>query len=176
MSNCIVKRSKLLLVLLVCALFSLSLAGCKPSARTYRQHFSHYAEEYGVEPSWLVAIARAESGFDPQAVSSAGAKGVMQLLPSTAKWIAEQNGWEYEEDLLFDPTYNIRSGAWYVKYLNAKFEGDWWIAAYNAGEGRVTAWLDAGLEYKDIPYEETRTYLRRVKQFRRSYVFWGYDR
>lgn len=152
------------------------LSGCRGTARTYLNEFRASSYEYGVEVSWLLAIARQESDFDPTAVSSAGAVGLMQLLPSTARWIASLNGWDYSDNMLQDPAYNIRLGAWYVRYLRAKFDGDWWIAAYNAGEGNVAAWIQEGKTLDDIPFAETRHYLDRVRSYHRLYVFLGYDK
>ena len=165
----------LVVVLILCALCA-TLSGCRGTARTYLDDFRIYAAEYGVEVSWLLAVARQESSFDPEDVSTAGAVGLMQLLPSTAQWIAALNGWDCEEDMLRDPAYNIRSGAWYVRYLTDKFEGEWWIAAYNAGEGNVATWIAEGKSLDDVPFAETRTYLDRVRRYYRHYVFWGYNK
>ena len=154
----------------------LPLVGCKDNARTYVDEFRPYAQKYEIEVSWYLAVTRQESGFDKNAVSSAGAKGLMQLLPSTAEWIADLMGWEYQEDMLFDPAYNIRMGTWYIYYLSSKFDGDWWIAAYNAGEWRVTQWLSDGIAIEDIPFEETRNYIKKVKNYQRQYASLGYDK
>lgn len=170
------KRGYSLAILLLCVLVILLFVGCRPTARTYLDDFKTNGDKYGVEVSWLLAVAKQESGFDKDAVSSAGARGLMQLLPSTAKWIAELMDWEYQDDLLFDASYNIRLGTWYVHYLRTKFDGDWWIAAYNAGEGRVSAWIADGLKIEDIPFAETRHYIKKVKEYQHKYSALGYDK
>ena len=128
------------------------------------------------EPALLLAVARQESQFDPRAVSPAGARGLMQLVPATAKAVARELAIGYRaEALLDDPAYNLRLGAFYLKRQLERFgEPALALAAYNAGPGRVEAWL---ARYGDprgrgrhalvdwierIPFRETRNYVQRV--------------
>ena len=73
-----------------------------------------YAAENGLDPAYPAAVIMAESSYQPEAVSSANAQGLMQLLPDTAAWIAGKFGEEYAEGMLFDPETNIRYGCWYL--------------------------------------------------------------
>lgn len=110
-----------------------------------------------------------ESKNDPSAVSPRGAKGLMQLMPDTAFWIAEKNGETVTLNDLFDPETNIRLGTAYLAYLSRRFDGDIRLAliAYNAGEGTLRRWLNTP-EFVDngeltvIPYRETRNYVRKI--------------
>lgn len=108
------------------------------------------AMKYQVDPALVAAIVEVESGFATEALSPRGAVGLMQLRPSTGKWMGARN--------LVDPQQNIDAGTRYLKYLQKKFEGDLprQLAAYNAGEGTVA-------RYGGIPpYPETRSYIRKV--------------
>jgi len=128
------------------------------------------------EPALLLAVARQESQFDPWAVSPAGARGLMQLMPATAKAVARELAIGYRaEALLAEPAYNLRLGAHYLSRQLERFgEPALALAAYNAGPGRVEAWL---AQYGDprgrgrhalvdwierIPFRETRNYVQRV--------------
>ncbi|MDZ4737839.1 MAG: lytic transglycosylase domain-containing protein [Rhodospirillaceae bacterium] len=128
------------------------------------------------EDALVLAIIRQESVFDLAAVSSAGARGLMQLMPATAKHVAVKIGVSYEESLLTrDGDYNIRLGSAYVAELLDRYGGSYilTIAAYNAGPARVSQWIN---EYGDprgnevdivdwielIPFSETRNYVQRV--------------
>ena len=122
------------------------------------------------------AIAKQESGFDPKAVSSAGARGLMQVLPATAKETAKKIGRSYDfAALTADPGYNLLIGTAYFSDLSRSFDGSMVlaVAAYNAGPGNVRKWLDAlgdprqqGVDVVDwverIPFSETRSYVQRV--------------
>lgn len=129
-----------------------------------------WAEEYGVDPYLVLAVMREESGFLPTAVSSSGAQGLMQLLPSTARWIAEDKlRIPYLGESLWDPDYNIRLGTWYLGHLLDQFEGRvaWAVAAYNGGPGNLHRWTAGGVASQaDLPAAlrstETREYLAKV--------------
>jgi soluble lytic murein transglycosylase len=108
----------------------------------------------------VLAVIKAESGFNEKAVSQKGAMGLMQLMPSTAEWL---NGNELSDEELFNPNLNIKLGTAYLVYLEKKFDFVFAIAAYNAGETRVSEWLSQGISsVEDIPYSETKTYVKRV--------------
>jgi len=110
------------------------------------------APEYGIHPALAVALIRAESNFDPQAVSEKNAQGLMQLIPETAA--------RFRVTKPFDPEQNIRGGMAYLRWLLAYFQGDvdLTVAAYNAGEGAVNRF--GGVP----PYPETRGYLKRIRE------------
>ncbi len=129
-----------------------------------------WAGVYEVDPYLILAVIREESGFSPTAVSSSDARGLMQLLPSTARWIAEDKlKIPYREADLFSPDYNIRLGTWYLRHLLDQFEGDlaWAVAAYNGGPGNLRRWTAGGTTTPgDLPAflhsTETREYLVKV--------------
>jgi len=128
------------------------------------------ATDNGIDPAWVASIILAESDYQPEAVSSANAQGLMQLLPDTARWIAGKFDETYEEGCLFDPETNVRYGCWYLGWLYGRFDGDMTCAtaAYHAGQGQVDAWLadpacsDDGKTLSRIPFETTDTYVKRV--------------
>jgi soluble lytic murein transglycosylase len=129
-----------------------------------------------VEPALVHGIIRRESEFDPDAVSPAGARGLMQLMPATARGVARQNGLPYQRGrLTADPDYNIRLGSTFLGDVLAQFGGSYVlaIAAYNAGPSRVNGWIERngdprapGVDVIDwiesIPIYETRNYVQRV--------------
>lgn len=114
---------------------------------------------------WLVyAVIKVESDFVPDAVSNAGAVGLMQLMPDTAEWIAWRRQEEYFPGNLTMPEYNIDMGCYLLSYLLDYYDGDidLAVAAYNAGSGKVDEWIASG-EIEDIPYPETKAYVEKVK-------------
>ncbi len=115
------------------------------------------AQRHGVEEAIVRAIIHAESSFNPNAVSHAGAQGLMQLMPATARRFGVTNS--------FDPTQNIGGGVQYLSWLLKRYNGDLTLAAagYNAGEGAVD-------RYKGVPpYNETRRYVERVRMLAERY-------
>lgn len=132
------------------------------------------AQEAGIDPSWAYAILRAESAWMSDARSGADARGLMQLLPSTAALVAKRNGISWGGgDTLFDPVTNIILGTRYLAQMAQRFSGSIWLAsaAYNAGPGKVDQWLEArsalppDMFVATIPYKETREYVARVMSF-----------
>jgi soluble lytic murein transglycosylase len=121
-------------------------------------------------PGLIHAVMRQESGFNPEARSPAGAVGLMQLLPSTARKIADEFGVPYVPEQLFSPWFNLDLAARYLKKLLSSFGGEvpLAVAAYNAGPKAVAHWLQAcgdlplDLWVARIPYAETRGYVQRV--------------
>ena len=110
----------------------------------YRSLISRYSEEYNLQPAFVTAVILNESSFQPRAESKVGARGLMQLMPDTAEWIARKlktEGWSF--DRMNDPESNIRFGCWYLNYLSVMFRGDpvCVICAYHAGQGQVASWL-----------------------------------
>lgn len=144
----------------------------------YEEMIRETAAVHGIDPLMVAAVIRVESKFKEENVSHVGAMGLMQLMPKTAEWIAKESGIPYRgiEDLS-DPETNIQMGTWYLAWLSREFKGNWvtTIAAYNAGQGRVSKWLyqehswDGRLETADqITVGETRHYVQRV--------FYSYDK
>jgi Transglycosylase SLT domain len=128
------------------------------------------AAEHQMDPYFIFAIMREESRFFSSAYSTAGAKGLMQLMPSTARQVAQRNGLAYDEELLHTPEFNIPIGTMYLKRVLERFDGNpvYAAAAYNAGPSNVQRWvkrygslpLDEFVER--IPFGETQRYVKRV--------------
>lgn len=127
--------------------------------------------EYQIDPYLVFGIIRAESKFQSQALSPAGAIGLMQIMPTTGQWIAEQQGIEdFDPSQLHDPETNIYFGCWYLNSLSKEFNGQipLMVAAYNAGRGTVQQWTADNIwdgnpdELDRIPFEETRLYVGMV--------------
>jgi soluble lytic murein transglycosylase len=136
------------------------------------------AAEKGLDPALIAAVIYTESHFRDGQVSAAGAQGLMQLTPATARYIARKSGGTaFVVDDLGTPQVNISYGAYYLRYLLRRYDGneDFALAAYNAGEGNVDRWIasarahDRALTTAAIPYAETRAYVRRVEAARRDY-------
>ena len=131
-----------------------------------------YSAKYNVPEYLIYAVIKVESNFDPLAESSAGARGLMQMTESTFKWLTgSAHLQEYLPfEALYIPEVSIRYGTYYLSYLMRRFDHntDTVIAAYNAGETKVSEWLNDP-EYSDgngglasIPYAETRGYVKKV--------------
>jgi soluble lytic murein transglycosylase len=136
------------------------------------------AAEKGLDPALIAAVIYTESHFRDGQVSAAGAQGLMQLTPATARYIARKSGGtKFVVDDLGTPQVNISYGAYYLRYLLRRYDGneDFALAAYNAGEGNVDRWIasakahDRALTTAAIPYAETRAYVRRVESAKRDY-------
>ncbi|MCW8958902.1 MAG: transglycosylase SLT domain-containing protein, partial [Gammaproteobacteria bacterium] len=131
------------------------------------------AEVNGLDPAWVYAVARHESGFIPDVQSSAGALGLMQLMPGTGRNIAHQLNIEADRHTLLEPETNIRFGSHYLQQVQSRFDGNpvMATAAYNAGPHRVEQWkplqgnMDADIWIDTMPYYETRQYVRRVMAY-----------
>jgi peptidoglycan lytic transglycosylase len=128
-----------------------------------------HAANYDLDPALIAAVIYRESGFDPNAVSESGAVGLMQLLPDTAEGIAElTGGGGFVVSDLYDPEINVRYGAFYLRRLLTKYDGDLELAlaAYHAGQGNVDEWLERG---DRIEFEETREYVDDVLELSERY-------
>jgi soluble lytic murein transglycosylase len=134
----------------------------------YEQIVRGHADNYGLDPALLAAVIYQESKFKPDARSSSGAIGLMQLLPDTAKGIALHTGGSaFRVDDLYDPEINVRYGAWYLRHLLRKYgEERSALAAYNAGQDNVDRWRREG---REIQFSETRAYVDRVEELKRIY-------
>ncbi|MBQ3234839.1 MAG: lytic transglycosylase domain-containing protein [Clostridia bacterium] len=137
------------------------------SYRKYRFYIEKVCLERGVEPELVLAVARTESSFDERALSKKGAVGLMQLMPSTAKFIAKREG-IYDEFDLYDSQTNLYLGICYLDYLFEKYEDETLVlCCYNAGEGTVSKWTES--EVLNPPYKETKEYIKKVK--RRKFIY-----
>jgi len=140
------------------------------------------ARDKDLDPALIAAVIYTESRFRDGQTSHAGAQGLMQITPATARMIARKSGGiAFTVEDLGTPQVNIAYGAWYLRYLMARYAGNeaFALAAYNGGEGNVDRWIDAArrrgedLSVEAIPFAETRAYVTAVEnakaQYRRSY-------
>jgi soluble lytic murein transglycosylase len=139
----------------------------------YEAIVTGHARTYELDPALVAAVIYAESKFDADARSSAGAIGLMQLLPATARGIAVRTGGaRFVVADLLDPEVNVRYGSWYLRNLLRRY-GDTRtaLAAYHAGQGNVDRWRRAG---RGIAFPETRAYVDKVidlvRVYRRAYA------
>ena len=151
----------------------------------YADTITAYADAQELDPALVAAVILCESSYDPKAESRLGARGLMQLMPDTAEWVAHklgEDGADYSFDNLYDPQTNIRFGTWYLGYLSRRFNGDATkiVCAYHAGQGNVDSWLknpqysSDGVTLDIIPTKDTATYASRVLRARdiyRKYYF-----
>jgi soluble lytic murein transglycosylase-like protein len=123
-------------------------------SKAYDNIIEYHASSKGIDPSLVKAVVKAESNFNPNAISPKGAQGLMQLMPDTAKLMRIIDP--------FNPEENIRGGTGYLKMLDELFKGDLelMLAAYNAGPTRV---IEHNM--KVPPIEETKNFIKRVKQY-----------
>lgn len=147
--------------------------------RAYAELFAGVAEAEQLDPSFLLAVAREESSFEPEAVSVARAYGLMQIIQPTAQRYGRILGLPSSPASLRNPSTNVRIGARYIASLLRRYEDQFALVppAYNAGEGSVDRWIRARPEQsfdawvEEIPYAETRGYTRRVLQSWVAYSF-----
>jgi soluble lytic murein transglycosylase len=136
----------------------------------YWEPIERYSVERGLDPYLVAALIRQESTFNPRVRSHAGARGLMQILPSTGKLLARQERLRYNASDLYDPEINIRYGTRYLKDVLGSFGGrvDYALASYNAGPHRVRRWTGMDLTIpsevfiEEIPFDETRDYVKLV--------------
>jgi soluble lytic murein transglycosylase len=129
-----------------------------------------------LDPALVAAIIRQESGFNPRATSSAGARGLMQMMPSVGRAVARSvDVPEWRPDLLYQPDINLQLGIRHLEAFISRYEAPYALAAYNAGESRLVRWLrrpgarDPELFVERIPFTETRDYVRIVLRNRAMY-------
>ncbi len=145
----------------------------------YFEVIEESAEENGLPPSFLLAVAHTESGFDPEAVSSVDARGLMQITRDTFDWIQHKMGLEKPLDYdqyATDPVVSARYGAFLLRLLYDEF-GSYELAlcAYHAGRGNLLKWLRDpelsadGESLTHIPFSDTRWYVDRVLETQKSY-------
>ncbi|MGO2393583.1 MAG: transglycosylase SLT domain-containing protein [Halomonas sp.] len=142
--------------------------------QAYHDSFLHWGRLTGVDPYLLMAITRRESAYNPNALSPAGARGLMQLMPGTASQVSRELGISDPGPYgVLDPELNIRLGSTYLRDKLQRYQGNRLAAtaAYNAGPGRVDQWLGNSVEEFDlfvesIPFRETRDYVQAVLSYR----------
>ncbi|MBQ3489235.1 MAG: lytic transglycosylase domain-containing protein [Clostridia bacterium] len=183
------KKRKLIRTVLICCLllallfstasgYAKFLIDCAVYPREYREYVEKYSNLYGVEPNLIYAIIKSESKFSPKAISSAGAMGLMQIMPKTYRDdICGKLGLTEDTEALLDPETNIQVGVWYFArwyvYYGTAEEA---LAAYNAGVGNVNQWRNEGyldeygfLDAEKIPFEETKEYVKEVLVYKEHY-------
>ena len=136
----------------------------------YIETVDKYADEYNVPRVLLFAVIHTESGFQSDAVSSAGAMGLTQITPDTFHWLQTKTGENLPDEALFAPETAIRYGALFYSLLLTEFDNDWYtaVAAYHAGRGQVNSWLQNaeystdGKALTTIPSKDTNHYVNKV--------------
>lgn len=137
--------------------------------KKYSEYVNRYAKEYNVDDNLIYAIIKAESNFNQNAESHKNAKGLMQLMNSTAEDVAKSMKINYNEKDLSKPDVNIKLGVKYISDLIIKYKSiELALAAYNAGSGKVDNWIkdktlkEDGSNIENIPYKETNNYVRKI--------------
>jgi len=143
------------------------------------------AARNNIDPFLVAAIIKTESNFASEAESKMGARGIMQIMPETGRWAAEKmNLRDFHPDDLYETETNIKIGCWYLNNLNQEFKGNkvLVVAAYNGGRGNVREWLEKQqwtgehATVDQIPFQETRQYVRKVmKNYSRYRYLYGKD-
>lgn len=139
--------------------------------KTYSEYVNEYSKEYDVDPLLVYAVIKAESNFKDDVVSNSNAKGLMQLMDSTADEVASNiiTDTTFNSNMLFDAKTNIQIGTKYLSVLLEKYNNYYLaVAAYNAGIGTVDKWIQDGIiksdgsDIENIPYKETNNYVRKI--------------
>lgn len=172
------KYALLFIATALCIIMILNNSGKVIYPLRYRENVLKYSARYNIDPYLVFAIIKAESNFNPKAVSRKSAKGLMQITDKTGAWGAEKTKIEnFDTDDLYDPEININIGCWYLSNLMKEFNGniDLVIAAYNGGSGNVNEWIKNSANNSDgnmlpkIPFKETREFQKKVKKFYHIY-------
>ena len=145
----------------------------------YKEYVEKYSNEYNLDPLLVLSVIKAESKFKENSTSSKGAKGLMQIMDSTGQWISSNIEISYFlPHMLYDPEINIKMGCWYLNNLIEQFGNvDTALAAYNAGSGNVSQWLQDSEYSKDgetlynIPFAETKKYVDKIKVNYKMYKY-----
>ncbi len=144
--------------------------------RQYVELVEDNAEQFDIDEALLYALINTESGFDKNAVSSVGAKGLTQITPDTFRWLQTKTGEEYNEDALFEPEISVYYGAYFLDMLLKEFDNtETALAAYHAGRSKVNEWLSDprispdGETLENIPYEDTSAYVKKVMKNYKKY-------
>lgn len=168
------KKKILIILSIVVILFSSILIEKKTIhkliyTKKYSEYVIKYSKEFDLDENLVHSVIKAESKFNPDAVSHKGAKGLMQISDITRDWAKEELALDDVD--VFNPEINIRIGCWYLNKLYKEFgKLDLVIAAYNGGSGNVKKWLNNNDYSKDgeklhnIPFAETSNYVEKVKK------------
>ena len=171
-----------IIVILVSAAFILKKANSVYTQASYPLKYQNEidaaSKKYGVDKSLIYGVIKTESNFDPDAKSSAGALGLMQLMPDTFEWLQtyykDENDYKFED--LTDPAINIDYGVELLSILSKRYENEeTMLCAYNGGLGNVDKWLDNkdysddGKTLKVVPFPETDKYRKLVEQNKSIY-------
>lgn len=162
-----------ILLLLIIALKALNVKNIilnRVYPKKYQEYVEKYANEYNIDPLLVFSIIKAESNFNKDAKSTSKAKGLMQVMDSTAIEIANKIDEPIMEETLYDPEKNIMIGTKYYSELLKLYNGNTLLAltAYNAGIGTVKEWIQNGIikedgsDIENIPYKETNMYVRKI--------------
>lgn len=171
------RELKMILIILLCLIISVVVViNFKNILKVFyplyhKDLIFKYAEKNNLDPYLIAAMIKVESKFDSEATSRQGARGLMQIMPETGEWVAEQLGNDdFDVADLYEPEVNIRFGSWYLAHLKNFFDDNLTvvIAAYNGGQGNVNQWLELDewtgkhKDHKQIPFPETRDYVEKV--------------
>lgn len=142
----------------------------------YAKYVEREAEIYGLEKSFVFAVIECESGFDKNAVSSVGARGLMQIMPETFDWLLTKTHEKLDQSQLFEPQVSIKYGCLLYSILMKEFKNEETaVAAYHAGFGNVRKWLSDerystdGETLKAIPFASTAHYVKKVANVKKIY-------
>lgn len=167
-----------LLLILITFICNLKLIGRVIYPIKYTEYISKYSKINGIDPRLVASIIMVESKYDKYARSHKDARGLMQISPITGNWASQEIGIDdFDINLLYDPEINIKIGCWYINKLNKQFNYDinLVLAAYNAGSGNVTKWLNDekyssdGSTLENIPFKETREYIKKITKYYNIY-------
>ena len=142
----------------------------------YEKYVATYCRKYNLEESFVFAVIKCESSFQSDAVSSAGAMGLMQIMPDTFTWLKTKTGEDLPQKMLFDPETSIRYGcllySMFIEQFGTEAEA---VAAYHAGPNSVKKWLEDenyskdGKTLYDIPFSSTKAYVQNVMKTKDIY-------
>lgn len=170
------KKMLIILILVVLILLSLfkifkvqNILGRNIYPNKYEEYVENYSKKYNVEKNLVFAIIKSESNFNENAISSKGATGLMQLMPSTASEVAKNIQLDCSEINLKQADININLGVKYISTLLEKYGNkEVALAAYNAGTGNIDNWIEKGIiksdgsDIENVPYKETNNYVRKI--------------
>lgn len=173
-----VLTAAVIMCILAVGLMKLDLSAFRSYPVKYVSEIRAAASENSIPAPYIAAIIMAESSYRTDAVSSVGARGLMQIMPDTGEWIAGKFDDAFSADSLFTAEVSIKYGAWYLGFLMDRYGGDMRCAtaAYHAGQGTVDKWLKNpeysadGLTLTKIGYDSTNTYVDRVLKYYEYYV------
>lgn len=143
----------------------------------YSDEVTKYSEEFGIDEAFVYAVIRTESNFNPNAVSDAGAIGLMQIIEDSFDWVSTKlHETDLEYDDMFTPEYSIKFGCYMLSYLYNKYESyELAAAAYHSGMGEVDGWLSSGkvdkssFEIADFKGSNTRFYVKKIMKAYKVY-------